>query len=155
MRCVIPGVLALALYGVCAGVGAAPGKSCEVSGASVNFGLYNPLSPGALDTTGSLTLECSGRVRADLSVGVGTGVGASYASGRVLMRSPGPGKLSYNLYADAARTQILGDGTHGSKKLKVSGNKTVMLPIYARMPAQQAQAVPGSYMDVVIVTVSY
>jgi spore coat protein U-like protein len=140
---------------VITGAAGVQAKSCTVSGGGVNFGVYDPLSPGSLDVTGSLTLDCTGSVHAVLSVSTGAGTGASFSSGRVMMRSPAPGKLTYNLYTDAARTRVLGDGTRGSRTLNVSGWNTVDIPIYARMPGRQASTAPGSYLDVVVVTVSY
>jgi len=70
-------------------------------------------------------------------------------------------RLNYNLYFDAAFTQIRGDGTGGSQTggatLTVSSSSrtaSATSTIYGRMPAAQ-NAVPGSYADTIVVTITY
>jgi len=74
----------------------------------------------------------------------------------------GTNTLSYNLYFDAAFTQIRGDGTGGSQ---VGGGTLTLTPssrtqsvpastIYGRIPAGQDVAA-GNYSDTIIVTVTY
>lgn len=129
-------------------------KTCTISGGAVAFGVYDPTSSANLDSIGSVTLECNGRIKATLSVSVGSGVGASYFSGRRMTRIGGS-TLKYNLYANASRTKVLGDGTGGSVTLEIEGLKFESQAIWARIPAQQANVLSGSYVDTVLVTISY
>jgi spore coat protein U-like protein len=69
--------------------------------------------------------------------------------------------LSYNLYFDAAYTQIRGNGTGGSQQGGATFTLTPSAPtgsttsvIYGRIPALQDVAA-GSYTDTIIVTVTY
>lgn len=138
----------------CIGIAQADNK-CSLTGGGVAFGAYNPTSSASLDTAGSLTLDCKGHFHAELSLSDGNGAGASYSGGRKMTRAGGQGTLTYNLYANAARTNVLGDGTGGSVKLRISGNKTYNQTIWARIPGNQRTALAGSYTDTVVATVSY
>jgi len=63
--------------------------------------------------------------------------------------------LTYNLYVDAAHTQIWGDGTGGTSTLplefefRASSTHTINVPLYADLPAQALQP-PGTYADIII-----
>ena len=65
--------------------------------------------------------------------------------------------LNYNLYLDAARTQIWGDGT-GASQLYVNSNppnsRTVTVTIFGRIPAQQDVSA-GSYSDSITATINF
>ncbi|WP_399371074.1 spore coat protein U domain-containing protein [Thermosynechococcus sp. HN-54] len=68
----------------------------------------------------------------------------------------GRGRLDYNLYIDAARTQIWGDGTGGStlRTLVPVNNAPTILSIFDRIPPRQF--VPaGIYSDTIVVTLEY
>ena len=75
------------------------------------------------------------------------------------MRRMGRGKkaIVYNLYLDAAGTQVWGDGTGGSQRYIVdspaSGNE-MSIPVYGRLFGGQ-NASAGNYQDNVSVVVSY
>jgi spore coat protein U-like protein len=127
---------------------------CDVTGGGVAFGAYDPRPSASLDTTGSLDIQCSNNFHATVSVSLGNGAGASYSGGRRMTRAGG-GTLAYNLYANSARTQVLGDGTGASVTLPVSGNKHYTQAIWARILKNQPNAKSGSYTDTVVVTISY
>jgi spore coat protein U-like protein len=65
--------------------------------------------------------------------------------------------LSYNLYLNAARTTIWGDGTGGTSRYgpvtPVSG-VGVTVPVYGRAPAGQNVPI-GTYADTIVVTVLF
>lgn len=146
-------LLALLLIFGCIGNAQADGR-CSVTGV-VAFGAYDPTSSASLDTTGSVNLNCDHKFSAVLSLSLGNGAGASYSAGRKMTGGVGPATLTYNLYANAARTQVLGDGTGGSVTLAISGNKTYSQPIWARLPGGQLSVLAGSYGDIVVLTISY
>ena len=139
--------------------GAARAVQCSVSAPAVNFGAYdtvNALTPAPV----TLRLRCRGRGRFSVSATLSAGSG-SYAM-RTL-RSSGGGVLDYNLYTDAAHTQVAGDGSPGSVQLgptQVSlssrhRSQTVSYALYPYLPGSQ-NVVPGSYADTpIVVTVSY
>ena len=122
----------------------AAGAACNVAPQSVSFGNYDPLSPSALDGVGNVNVTCD--VQTSFTVSLGTG------NGTVQDRrmTGGAAQLAYNLYKDASRVIIWGDGAGG-----VSSNATnVDLPVYGRIPG--GQNVPANiYVDSVMVTVSF
>jgi spore coat protein U-like protein len=130
-------------------------RACTVSAAGVSFGNYDTLSPAPDDGIGSVSVTCHPHVHfAD--VGLTAGQSLNYSART--MRN-GAASLSYNLYTDAARTTVWGDGVvvpsvtvnPGSVN---SGTRTIVRTIYGRIPAQQS--VPfGTYSDTIIVTITF
>jgi spore coat protein U-like protein len=62
--------------------------------------------------------------------------------------------LNYNLFTDAARSAVWGDGTQGTSTLssKVQRNKPWVATVYGRIPAGQNVPV-GLYSDTLTVTI--
>lgn len=147
------GALALAL--ALSWAGSVQAKTCTITGNGVAFGVYDPTSAANVDTIGSVDFECDGKFNGTLKLGVGTGVGASFSGGRNMTRAGGGSTLRYNLYANATRTQVFGDGTGGSVTLNIDANKTFNQKIWGRAPGGQNTVLAGVYGDVVVVTFSY
>ena len=137
--------------------------TCTTSATGVAFGLYNPLSGTPNNTTGTVSVSCQlvGSLfdRVDYSVALSTGSSGSFAN-RTLRSGANP--INYNLFADAARTRIW--GVNGGATTARSGSMTLFwfaptaqndLTIYGSIPAAQYNAVPGSYTDTIVVTVTY
>jgi len=136
--------------------------SCSASATGPAFGVYNPLNASPALANGNVTVTCNwlsgGTTTVNLVTSYSTGASGSYASRS--MKS-GVNVLSYNLYFDAAFTQIRGDGTGGSQTGGAtftlnSGSPTQSASgvIYGRIPASQ-DVVPGSYIDTIVLTVTY
>lgn len=120
---------------------------CTVSAPGLSFGNYDPFSALSLDGAGNIAVDCNVPYSLSLSSGAG-----SYA-GRVM--ASGGNSLGYNLYLDAARTIIWGDGSSGSSTTSGSGGTGVVNhPVYGRIPARQ-NVPAGSYTDSIIVTLSF
>ena len=65
--------------------------------------------------------------------------------------------LNYNLYRDAARTAIWGDGTGGTQVYsdpRTPRNQNVTLTVYGRIPAGQDVSV-GTYTNTVTATINF
>lgn len=137
-------------------VSAAHASECAFAGVvGVNFGGYDVFSPAPLDSTGSITVRCTGVGPGDtVLVSLSRGASASFFP-RLLPNARTP--LAYNLYLDAARLVVWGDGSGGSTPYgpvqPVDGSDLV-LPIYGRVPAQQ-NVVAGSYSDTLVVTIQF
>ncbi|MBN4076702.1 spore coat protein U domain-containing protein [Mariprofundus ferrooxydans] len=119
---------------------------CIVSTTPVGFGTY--LGTVTLGSTGSVTTVCTGLpavTTVQVYMDAGQQLPANFAARK--MKSQSGQRLSYNLYTDAAHTQIWGDGTPGT--LIQQG---LNLIIYGQMTAGQSPA-PGNYTDSVLVTV--
>ena len=128
--------------------------ACGVSAsAALAFGVYDPFRSTPADTTGSVTVSCTGLagvVSVDLSAGASGQLGA-----RTLKQ--GNAVLAYGVYLDALRTVPMGDGTNGTGHFTgvlVALGAPVVFTFYGRLPARQVVA-PGTYTDTLVVTVSY
>jgi spore coat protein U-like protein len=64
--------------------------------------------------------------------------------------------LNYNLFTNAARTTIWGDGTAGTSRVSrnLRRNQPVNLTVYGRIPAGQDVRI-GSYSETLTVTITY
>src|SRR5262245_2462510 len=121
--------------------------SCAIlSGAGLRYGTYDVFSPVPLDSAGALTIRCSSVVDGDLlSIQLSGG-----ESGRFVPRAMrhNDARLEYNLFLDAARTVVWGDGASGTSTytLQPVNNQTLSVPIYGRVwPRQNVPA--GTYDD--------
>jgi spore coat protein U-like protein len=126
--------------------------SCTISTVSgVAFGTYDVAATTPLDSTGALRLDCNGAAK---SVIVDLGRGNAPTFNPRFMRN-GASQLSYNLFLDAARTSLWGDGTAGTSHYGATNPPNVVdLTIYGRIPALQDLPI-GSYADTVVVTVNF
>lgn len=124
----------------------AAAASCSVDAQPVSFGAYDSLAMQPSDGVGTVHVTCDTSV--DFTVALGTGNGT--VADRILMG--GADRLHYNLYTNASRTTVWGDGNSGAD-VGASGT-SVNLPVYGRIPS--LQRVPaGSYADSIVVTVTY
>lgn len=145
----------------CAPVGAWA-QSCTVSATGLAFGAYIPSSPTAATATGTVTVNCNSTLALLISYTIAINPGLYSGGGFANRRMAGGSSfLAYQLYSDAAMTQIWGDGTGGTTT--VSGSCLINLlgllcsssnTVYGRLPARQSPA-PGAYTDTVTVTISY
>ncbi len=121
--------------------------ACTISAASgPAFGTYDPLARAPLDAVGTIAYRCTPPRPV---VWLSTGSSGTYAY-RTL-RS-GAAELRYNLYVDASRTAVWGDGSGGTATdSPTPGNVTRTVAVYGRIaPLQDAAA--GVYSDTIVVT---
>jgi spore coat protein U-like protein len=145
----VAAVAAIGLFGA-APAEAAP--SCTVSTTSVNFGGYNVFTVSATDSTGTITIDCNGSAH-DIVVTLSKGASSSY-NPRTMLK--GSEALSYNLYRDAARTSIWGDGTGGTSTYTNPNppNGPFNVTIYGSVPAGQDVSA-GVYSDTVSAVINF
>jgi spore coat protein U-like protein len=143
--------------------GTADALDCTFFTSGVAFGVYDGALATPTDSTGNATLRCThvggGAVKTSYTIALSRG-----ASGTFLQRQlrAGNAVLNYNLYTDATRTQVWGDGSAGSAivagTLLVNPGNFVINeashPIYGRIPAQQS-ADSGIYADQILVTLTF
>jgi len=124
-------------------------SACGVNAQGVNFGNYDPFGRNNLDGAGNIAVTCDLGVTYTIALSSG---GGTYAA-RVMAN--GPHSLRYNLYADASRMVVWGDGNGSTVIVSGSGTATATnVTIYGRIPAAQNAHV-GNYSDNVIVTVIF
>lgn len=141
--------------------------TCSVSANGVAFGVYDPHSGNDLDSSGSVTFECTLIIgllnlrTVSFEVQLDAGSSGSFTP-RTL--ASGNDTLAYSLYADAARTTIWGDGTGGTVTnsgsflfpalIGIGTTREETFTTYGRIFG--SQFVPaGSYNDTITVTVLY
>jgi spore coat protein U-like protein len=138
----------------------AKAETCSVSAGGVAFGIYDPLAPAPLDSTSTVQVTCtSDRPPAvTYEIRLDTGQAGSFAP-RIMTN--GVSQLTYNLYIDAARSAVWGDGTGGTAVVTADYNltppgstQTDSYTVYGRVPAGQVVTV-GSYLDTIIVTLVF
>lgn len=120
---------------------------CSVTPQGVAFGAYDTLSAAATDGAGTINVSCDASTSFTVSLSTGSG---SYAQ---RLMTGGANQLGYNLYTDASRTTVWGDGLGSTSTVSATGGN-VNLPVYGRIPAQQ-NVPANSYGDTITVTVSY
>lgn len=122
--------------------------ACTVSTTSVLFGQYDVFATVANDATGDVTITCDTTTSYTVSLSSGSGT----LSQRTLLS--GSNVLEYNLFANSSRTTVWGDGSSGTSTVSATTSGVSTLTVYGLVPARQ-NVPPGSYSDVVIVTVTY
>ena len=139
-------LLALALPG------AAKASSCSINAVgAVAFGVYDYLNPNPTDSAGTITYTCAGPgglLGGSAVVTLSQGSSGTYAQRTMVS---GANVLGYNVFTDAARTQVWGDFTAGTSVGFAPVGKNLSLPVYGRMPPGQNVAA-GSYSDTLTVT---
>jgi spore coat protein U-like protein len=137
---------------------------CNVTAGGVAFGGYDPLATTPDDSIGTVTVTCvntgGGNTTVNYSVALSTGVSGAYS--QRYMRSGTP-RLNYNLYRDAARTIVWGNGSSGTSSMAGTltvgpgvgnGTRSATYTVYGRAPALQ-DATPGAYSDSIVVTLTF
>lgn len=130
---------------------------CQINLSTLNFGNYDPLETSPVDSVGNLTYFCSQPVPF-VTITIDRS-GADNVLNRRMTNSGGQhaDALHYNVYLDAARTAIWGDGTRGSQIWSTPSpavRTRINVPIYGRVPAGQNVGV-GSYGDTLMITINY
>jgi spore coat protein U-like protein len=132
--------------------GTATANSCTLSTTAVSFGNYNIFSSASTGATGSVTFKCT--QSAAITIQLSKGHSTTFNPRTMTFSSS---VLNYNLYQDAALTEIWGDGTGGSTEYSNSrpGTGTVVLTVYGNIPALQQSVAAGAYSDSITATITF
>lgn len=144
-RCQPPAAALRAVVMAAAIVSPLHGEACSVSTAGVAFGTYDPFSTVPLDSVGSIAVECEAPYSVLLSGGGGQ-VDQRQLQGMTQT-------LSYNLFIDAGRSSVWGDGSAGTSTVSAAAGQRTH-SVYGRVPARQNVGA-GSYSDSLIITVNF
>jgi spore coat protein U-like protein len=132
-------------------VNASFAKTCRVAATNLNFGTSGVLAT-ATDAASTVSVTCSNPTPYTVGLSIGTGAGATTANRK--MTGPSGATVNYSLYLDAARSQLWGASV-GVDTIGSSGTGSAQsFTVYGRVPAQTTPA-PGTYSDVINVTVTY
>ena len=152
VRALVRTAIVAAVWLMCPSTASAQ-SSCTISVTSIAFGTYNVFTTTADDSTGTITYRCNAAA-ANISISLSDGSSSTF-SPRTLRK--GSEVLQYNLYRNAARTTIWGDGTGGTSvytSANPANNSNVNVTIYGRIPAQQDVSA-GSYTDTVSAVINF
>jgi spore coat protein U-like protein len=127
----------------------APKATCDIMNtSSVKFGNYNPLSSSPVTSTGTIRVRCTGSGTGPFPVTITLSGGSSGNPTQRYMPA-GTTKLQYNLYCDANRTIIWGDGiTQPGCKLTVPSKQPISFTVYGKISSTgQNVNAGGPYTD--------
>jgi spore coat protein U-like protein len=125
-------------------------RGCAIATTDLAFGVYPAIaSPPTLLATSTISVTCE--LGDTYTIGLSDGANASGTQRRMARTVAPINYLNYNLFQNAARTQVWRDT--GPTRVSAVGNGFAQLyTVYGQLPG--AQVVPlGSYVDTVTVVV--
>jgi spore coat protein U-like protein len=128
--------------------------NCRVIVPPLSFGTYDPLAAHATqpaDAAVDLTVSCTRNTGAAISFDFG--LHAPSGSDRA-MSGPGTEPLHYQIYRDAARSQIWAQGAAAMRMISRGVGTPDQLTVFGRIPPRQ-EVEPGAYTDVLTATVEF
>jgi spore coat protein U-like protein len=153
LLCMYPSVLLAASASTSLSVTASVANTCTIGTNPLAFGAYDPVVAHAssnLDGTGTVTITCNkGAVTT-----VGLDLGAN-ASGTTRRMTNGTDFLTYQIYKEAARTNIWGNSGANLLDTGTAPSKSPRsFSAFGRIPSGQDVG-SGSYTDTVVATVNF
>jgi len=128
-------------------------SACLVSATTLNFGAYSPTSATPSTASSTVSVSCTSGSPYTTALSVGSG-GGSFVTRTMLN---GGSTLDFNLYRDAAYSQVWGDGTGATFTVAGTGSGLLTsnnITVYGQIPISQDKPV-GTYTSLITVTVSY
>lgn len=127
-------------------------NNCRVTARNLDFGVRDTLVV-SIDASTTLDVACTNRGPFTVRFDRGAGPGASFDERRL---SNGVDTVNYALFADAARSQVLGDADSGRVELTGLGDGEVQtFNVFGRVFAGQGAKSPGVYTDTVTATLGF
>ena len=129
-------------------------SSCLVSATELAFGSITPTEAATeLAKTSTISVTCSNTHPYTVNVGFGANGGTE--ANRFMKNSANADKLAYNIYTEAAHTNVLGDGTGVSKNVPLVGTGAAQtVTVYGKLLQNQFVSA-GTYADTLTVNVAY
>ena len=133
--------------------------SCTVSATTLDFGTQTLIDIGAnIDATSTLTVTCTNATPYNVALNAGLNDGGSGINSRRMQIGATADRVNYQLYRDAARTNVWRETPGGGSPDVVTGTGSgdaQNITVYGRVPTGQANPKIGTYNDTVTVTVNY
>ncbi len=125
---------------------------CFVATTPLNFGAYDVFVTTPTDSAGTITVSCT--VNTVVTVQIGISPTSGSFNPRQMKHATLPDLLNYNVYRNAARTSIWGDGTGGTavQSRLIRPGRPRTWNAFGRIVAGQDVTV-GNYTDTLTVTV--
>jgi spore coat protein U-like protein len=142
---------------------------CSVSSSGLSFGPYQPLTfAGQLTSvdvlgTGTISISCNNMLSLGsytLALGASADGTGDRISTRYLANSNGGANMAFNIYTDARRSIVWGNGStgavvSGSIPIVTLGSYTDNVTVYGKIPASQNTLKAGSFSGSVTITLTY
>lgn len=125
---------------------------CQINSASdMDFGTSGVIDT-AVEATSEIAVQCTTGTDYDIGLNEGLGTGATVTDR--LMTGPDDDTVTYSLYTNDARTDVWGD-TVGADTVTATGTgEEQTYTVFGEVPEQPTPA-PGTYTDIITVTVTY
>ncbi|NJD63576.1 MAG: spore coat protein U domain-containing protein [Deltaproteobacteria bacterium] len=130
--------------------------ACKVATTGIDFGSYDVFVTVPLDSAGTVTVSCDRNPPTDVTVEIGPSASSGGFQPRTMRSASASDRLNYNLFTNASRNVVWGDGNAGTARVvlvKVNKNRPQTATIYGRIPPGQNVSV-GSYSDRITVTIT-
>ena len=128
---------------------------CSIGSVSpVTFPVYDVFRGMPTDAQGSVTYSCKGVGQNTVTIDLTAGRAGQFNPRQMRASSEA---LAYNLFLDAGRGTIWGDGGGGTARygpFQPPNNTPVVVPIFGRIPPGQ-NATPHTYTDSVTLTLNF
>ena len=124
---------------------------CTIAVTTMDFGTTGVIASN-IDATSQLTVTCSNGVPYTLALGGGIS-GATDPTLRQMTFAVA-NQVTYGIYSDAARTNGWGDNVGTNTVAGTGTGFAQLIDAYGRVPTQTTPT-PGTYVDTVVVTVTY
>lgn len=142
---------------------------CSVSSSGLSFGLYQPMTfAGQLTSadvlsTGTISISCNSLPSPGsytLALGASADGAGDGISTRYLANSNGGSNMAFNIYTDARRSIVWGNGSigalvSGSLPIVTLGGYTDNVTVYGKITAGQNTLKAGSFSGSVTMTLTY
>jgi len=125
---------------------------CTISATNLDFGNYLTRENNPTRGTAILNLVCPSERTVEIALDAGTAASRNTRR-RQLSAEAGRGTLDYDLFKNGDRNQHWGDKDEDTLVLRATGGLQA-IEVYGEIPARQV-APDGSYVDIIIVTVSF
>lgn len=118
--------------------------SCKMTDASVDFGTYDPTSPGNNDTAGNLSVTCTKGTTGTITL--------AGAAGRSMASGTTTDTLAYELYTDSGRSTLWAGAT--TVAVPASTGVAQNVSVYGRITPGH-YVTPATYTAVVVATLNF
>ncbi len=119
----------------------------------LDFGSVMGSSTSQVDSALDLHVICNDQLPYTIALNGGV-VGSTIANRRLGLNGTPPGAVDYQLYHNAGRSQLWGDGTVGTVHNATGNGMQQDITVYGRVPAQPLPG-SGTYKDTVTATITF
>jgi spore coat protein U-like protein len=125
--------------------------SCNATMTTFSFGRFSPLTQTGRLAQSFVSFNCPYPVA---EIDLSPGISGEFAARSMTSDRDRQASIAYNIYLDAGRTIIFGDGAGGSSAyVPAQGIARGSFPIYAEIALGQSTVVSSDYTDTLSITV--